>query len=448
MSAIATLLAEMGHPVSGHDPSDDTPVPRPARARWASPSTIGAAGTAAAGRRGRRRPRPPRPTTPTSWRRSGAGMPVRAPVRGARGDLRRPAHDRRGRRHPRQDHHLRAARHGAGGGRCRRRAGSSAPRSPASAAARRGAATGRSSSRPTRATARSSPSARGERSSPTSSPTTSSTGAGRRELRAAFERFVAAPGRSGGPLRRRPGRRRAGRARAPTRHLRHRRRRATTGSTDVATEGTGVRLRPRARRRPGRRRGAGRPGRAQRPQRGRRARRWRTTLGVDLADGRRRPGSASGAWPAASRSAARPPGSCSSTATTTCPPRSRPRWRRPAPGAGGGWCAASSPTATAAPRRSGGPSPTASPTPTCSSSPASTPPARRPGPGSPGKIVVDAVLDAHPWKHVAWLPDPRRRRRPTSAACSAPATSASPSAPATSPRSRPGAARGSRGAAR
>ena len=27
-----------------------------------------------------------------------------------------------------------------------------------------------------------------------------------------------------------------------------------------------------------------------------------------------------------------------------------------------------------------------------------------PRPGVSGKIVVDAVLDAHPWKHVAWLP--------------------------------------------
>ena len=24
--------------------------------------------------------------------------------------------------------------------------------------------------------------------------------------------------------------------------------------------------------------------------------------------------------------------------------------------------------------------------------------------GVTGKVVVDAVLDAHPWKHVAWLP--------------------------------------------
>jgi UDP-N-acetylmuramate--alanine ligase len=27
-----------------------------------------------------------------------------------------------------------------------------------------------------------------------------------------------------------------------------------------------------------------------------------------------------------------------------------------------------------------------------------------PRPGVSGKIVVDAVLDAHPWKHVAWMP--------------------------------------------
>ena len=27
-----------------------------------------------------------------------------------------------------------------------------------------------------------------------------------------------------------------------------------------------------------------------------------------------------------------------------------------------------------------------------------------PRPGVTGKLVVDAVLDAHPWKRVAWLP--------------------------------------------
>ena len=32
-----------------------------------------------------------------------------------------------------------------------------------------------------------------------------------------------------------------------------------------------------------------------------------------------------------------------------------------------------------------------------------------PRPGVSGKLVVDAVLDAHPWASVAWLPDPRRR---------------------------------------
>jgi UDP-N-acetylmuramate--alanine ligase len=28
-----------------------------------------------------------------------------------------------------------------------------------------------------------------------------------------------------------------------------------------------------------------------------------------------------------------------------------------------------------------------------------------PRPGVSGKLVVDAVLDAHPWAHVAWLPE-------------------------------------------
>ena len=57
--------------------------------------------------------------------------------------------------------------------------------------------------------------------------------------------------------------------------------------------------------------------------------------------------------------------------------------------------------------------------------------ARRPGPGVTGKLVVDAVLDAHPWRRVAWLPAPRRRRRATSASAPRPATCASRSAPAT-----------------
>ena len=71
---------------------------------------------------------------------------------------------------------------------------------------------------------------------------------------------------------------------------------------------------------------------------------------------------------------------------------------------GDGWWPCSSPTATAAPRRCGATSPTPSAPPTCWPSPTSTPRARRRGPGVSGKLVVDAVLDAHPWAGVAWLP--------------------------------------------
>ena len=42
-------------------------------------------------------------------------------------------------------------------------------------------------------------------------------------------------------------------------------------------------------------------------------------------------------------------------------------------------------------------------------SPTSTPPGERPVPGVTGKLLVDAVLEAHPWARVAWLPDTRRR---------------------------------------
>ena len=33
----------------------------------------------------------------------------------------------------------------------------------------------------------------------------------------------------------------------------------------------------------------------------------------------------------------------------------------------------------------------------------------QPRPGVTGKLIVDAVLDAHPWHRVAWLPPLRRR---------------------------------------
>ena len=87
---------------------------------------------------------------------------------------------------------------------------------------------------------------------------------------------------------------------------------------------------------------------------------------------------ASRASPAASSSAASAAASPSSTTTPTSRARSRPRSPRRADG---GWRpgrrACSSPTATAAPRRCGRTSPTRSSTPTCSCSPTSTRPARR-----------------------------------------------------------------------
>ena len=54
----------------------------------------------------------------------------------------------------------------------------------------------------------------------------------------------------------------------------------------------------------------------------------------------------------------------SSTTTPTCPPRSGPRWRRPATATGVGWWPCSSPTATRGRPRSGRSSRTPSPTPT------------------------------------------------------------------------------------
>ena len=54
----------------------------------------------------------------------------------------------------------------------------------------------------------------------------------------------------------------------------------------------------------------------------------------------------------------------------------------------------------------------------------STPPARRPRRASPASSLVDAVLDAHPWKRVAWLPDRADVAAPTSRPSCAPATSA------------------------
>ena len=85
------------------------------------------------------------------------------------------------------------------------------------------------------------------------------------------------------------------------------------------------------------------------------------------------------------------------------------RGRRPARGAG--WCACSSPTATAAPRRCGATSPTPSSTPTVLAVTDVYPAGEAPRPGVTGKLLVDAVLDAHPWRRGGLPPAARRRAR-------------------------------------
>ena len=50
-------------------------------------------------------------------------------------------------------------------------------------------------------------------------------------------------------------------------------------------------------------------------------------------------------------------------------------------------------------------SPTPSTTPTSSCVTDIYAAGEQPRPGVTGKLVVDAVLDAHPWQRVAWLPD-------------------------------------------
>ena len=433
MSAVATLLAEMGHRVTGHDPSADSPFLAPARRASASTVATG--------------PAPPDLADgvdavvvstatpvgpPAGGRRPRAGRARVAPARALAGDVRPPATGGGG-RHPRQDHHLGAARHDPGGRRAATRAGSSAPGSRAWGAAPPGAAAGRSSSRPTRATAPSSPSAPRPSSSPTSSPTTSSTGAASRRLRAAFVRFVAALPRSRGAVRRRPGAARAGRRARPTPSPTAPPPAADYRVEDVVADGHGRRLRPRATAasgwpvavpgRPGVHNARNAAGALAARASARRAARRRAPP----------PSRASGAWPAGSRSGARPAASLFVDGYDHLPDRGRRRaGRGPERARGAASCAASSPTATAAPRRWGRASPTPSTTPTSSPSPTSTRRARRRAPGSPasswstpcstptrggrwpGCPTLDDVV-AYLARHAA--------RRATSASRSAPATS-------------------------
>ena len=156
MSAIAAVLAAMGHRVSG---SDLQAVGRRSTGCGASASTPSVGHDARQRRAGRRRRRHlhrHRRRQPRGASRPGRrSVPVlrRADVLAA--ICRRPPHDRRG-RHPRQDDHVVAARPGPGRRRPATRRSSSAARSSASAPAPGGTTASGSWSRPTRATAPSS----------------------------------------------------------------------------------------------------------------------------------------------------------------------------------------------------------------------------------------------------------------------------------------------------
>ena len=93
---------------------------------------------------------------------------------------------------------------------------------------------------------------------------------------------------------------------------------------------------------------------------------WRPCCPARRSRPRRTPSVASVASPGGSSAGARSAASPSSTATTTCAPRCRRCSRRPERATGAGSCACSSRTATAAPSRSGPPSPTPSTWPTSS----------------------------------------------------------------------------------
>ena len=437
MSAVATLLAEMGHTVTGHDPSADSPFLAP----LARPRRRGRhrAGPPDAARRRRRRRRlhghPGRP--PARRRRPGArASPVVAPVRGARPrSARRRRHGGRG-RHPRQDHDLGAARHDPGRGAARAPgwvvgAGIAGPRAQRGVGRRRA----RSWWRPTRATAPSSPSAPRRPSSPTSSPTTSSTGAARPSLRAAFVRFVAALPGPAVLCVDDPGAARAGRRTRPTpvtygtdaggdyridggRRRGHRACAFDLVHGDERVAGGGARPPPGVH---NARNAAGGPGRSPTSS----ACRWPTAAAAL--------GRLPRAWPAASRCGARRAASLlvdsydhlpTEVAAALAAARAG-RWRRVV--------CCFQPHRYSRTEALGRTFADAFDDADVLAVTDVYPAGEAPRPGVTGKLVVDAVLDAHPWQQVAWLPDPRRRGRLPRRHAAARATCASPSAPATSP---------------
>ncbi len=221
-------------------------------------------------------------------------------------------------------------------------------------------------SRPTRATARSSSSRARPWSSPTSSPTTSTTtAASTRWSPRSTASWPSTPGPAASCAPTIPSRRasagphgavtygtasdadyrivdaRAGRRRA-----------VASGSCTTAESSARSRLPV--------------PGPAQRPQRGRGAG-DRPSRSARRSRPAARASAATPAWPAGSSSGASATASRSSTTTPTCPARSRAALgRRPRAATGDGSCACSSRTATAARPPCGATSPTRSSTPTCS----------------------------------------------------------------------------------
>ena len=425
MSAIALVLAEMGHDVSGSDLRELAGA-RPAARRRASPSTSATtATTSTASTPSPSRP-PSRPATSSSWRPPRPGVPVlrRAGMLAAICAQRRtrwPWPAPTARRPPRRCWPWSWPRPG-----CEPSFVVGGDLNEVGTRRALAAASGWWS-RPTRATARSSSCRSPAPSSPTSRPTTSTTTAPSTRI---VDGLRPLPGRrSTGPkvaVRRRPGRRAAW----PRRH-------------DAVTYGTDRRRRLPGRRRRRRRAGAlrfavdrdgeelgrGAPpaaGRAQRAATPPAPSRWPTPLGVPFEAAaaalgplrRRRPplrvrGDADGITLVDDY--AHLPGEIAAVLDAAA--ASGDGWRRVV-------CRLPAPPLQPHGGAVAGVRATRSSTPTSPSSPTSTRPARRPIPGVTGKLVVDAVLDAHPGQRVVWLPEradlrgvPRRRaaRRATCA---------------------------------
>ncbi len=429
MQPIATVLAAMGHRVTGSD---------------LKPST-GARPPAGPGRRGPGRPCAANLPIDLDLVAVSTAIPAANPeVVAARGAGRTggPPGDPAGRhrrapagpspcRDPRQDHHLVDARRWCWRRPAWRRRSSSAATSPSSARGRPGTTATGSWSRPTRATA----------------PSPCSPGGGDRHQHRARPPRVPRVGR-GPPRRLRPLPRGDARAHGGLCRRCRRRRpgarpsapsptapRPTPTSASSTSQGhrVGARFSVRQRRE--------RLGEVDLPIPGaHNARNATAALAMGsswaCASTRRRPPSAaSPGWPAASSSAARPPASPSSTTTPTC----RPRWRPLLARGPRRWLAPGRrrlPTAPLQPHRGALARVRRLPSSgrTCWSSPTSTPPARPPGPASPASSWSTPCLAAHPAAS-RWPTCPHRRRSggvPAAPSCG-PATSASPSAPATSP---------------